>query len=100
MTHLFDRRFEVDTLPPIEVYIYEPVEQHDQTWTCKHKMLWHDGIEEYDTTGGDKLQALLLCLSRIESQLIAESNRLGRKITYLGDDRMGLIWDDWQRSIT
>lgn len=99
MKAMFDREFSVQDMDPIKVFINEPVEQSDGCWKCDYEILWHDGAKTYNTSGSDKLQALLYTLSMIESRLVAESGRLGKKITFMDCDELGLFWSDWQRNI-
>jgi hypothetical protein len=96
MTPIFEREFLVDGSGPIKISIYEPIQENEK-WKCSYEIAWPDGVSEYQLFGSDKLQVFLFTLSVIESRLIAESERIGKKISYLGDERLGLIWHEWQR---
>ena len=72
----------------INVKIFLPQRTH-QAWTCKYAIDWPDGEKEKVASGSDAVQALLVALQMIGSEIYTSNYQKTGGVTYQGLDGCG-----------
>jgi hypothetical protein len=57
----------------IPVRVFAPIQQEPHAWSCRYQIEWPEGKETRDMWGVDSIQALLLALQAIGSDIYTSS---------------------------
>ena len=92
---IFRRSFWLGPKPDaivLEVHELAPAEGE---WSCSWSIDWGDGRgRAQNSPGTDKLSALITALKKAEIELSHYNHTHEEKVTWLGESRLPLIWDE------
>lgn len=74
---------------PIAIELHKP-EPRENAWSCRYVIDWPEGQRTFESGGGDPLQALVLALQMIGSELYTSIyHREGRLRAYIKEEGYG-----------
>jgi hypothetical protein len=73
---------------PIHVKIFVP-QRTNQAWTCTYAIDWPDGEKEKTASGIDAMQALMIALQMIGSEIYTSRYQKDGSVTFAGSNGCG-----------